>query len=463
MKQIVITGSGFSGLATAIQLIEQLNQPVRLCLINPSATQLTGVAYQPHKTHLLLNVNAARMSLYPDKPGHFLDWVMQQPDYQYIPQQVMAQTFLPRALYGSYLQHNWQQSLQTATAKNIDIIHYHQDVIHCRRHQQQFQLTLDNQQKLSADILILANGNHLPGDKVLPDPSFASSPYYVKNPWHPAAFTAIPADKPVLIIGNGLTMVDTVLSLRQQGFRQQIIAVSPHGYNILPHRHPGISYPDFSAELLNAGSLRQLVTVVRSHIRRIRQLGISAEPVIDAIRPYTQQLWRSLSLADKRRFMSRVRHLWGVARHRLPLHIADQIQQLRTDGLLKVYAGRVLSLQQNHNSVTACFSDKKTGQAITADVGRIFNCTGPETDLQGVPRHVLSQMLQDGLLQQDPLRLGIRADTTSFRVLDSNNQPHTNLYTLGSNLKGELWESTAVNELRTQAAKLAASIIRQLS
>jgi len=64
-------------------------------------------------------------------------------------------------------------------------------------------------------------------------------------------------------------------------------------------------------------------------------------------------------------------------------------------------------------------------------------------------------------LTQDNLKLGIKANTETFQIINSDGKPHTNLYTIGSNLKGELWESTAVNELRGQAEKLAEKLKAQ--
>lgn len=58
------------------------------------------------------------------------------------------------------------------------------------------------------------------------------------------------------------------------------------------------------------------------------------------------------------------------------------------------------------------------------------------------------------------LFLGIEADD-QFRTLDSDSNTH-NIYALGPLLKGKLWESTAVNELRTQAERLAEIISRDL-
>ncbi len=61
---------------------------------------------------------------------------------------------------------------------------------------------------------------------------------------------------------------------------------------------------------------------------------------------------------------------------------------------------------------------------------------------------------------QDHLKLGIKTDATTFQLVNSEGKNHSNLFTLGSNLKGELWESTAVNELRVQAEKLAENILK---
>ncbi len=463
MKHIVIVGGGFAGVATAIQLIRQLKQPVQLSLINPEPTFLTGVAYQPYATQLLLNVNAAKMSLFPDQPEHFLDWVMTLTAYAGMPRHFVAQAFLPRALYGEYLQQVWQQHQQLAQRKAVILRHIPGTITACKAQQQQFRLTLDNAQQLCADMVILANGNQLPGNKVLPDAGFAHSAFYLQNPWQALPETLLNKTKPVLILGNGLTMADTVLSLRQHGITQPVISLSRHGYTMLPHRHNGLTYPDFSSELLAATSLRQLVNIVHRHIRLVRQLGISAEPVIDAIRPYTQQLWRSLSDADKQRFLAKIRHLWGVARHRLPLHIHDHLQQLRLDGSLRVYAGKLVQLQQLTDGVQVQFIERKNRQLHRLEVAAVINCTGPETDLRHLPQHFMQQMLQDGLLQQDKFQLGIAADVNSFNVLDSNGQLQPALFTLGSNLRGELWESTAVNELRSQAQQLAAQLIKQLA
>jgi uncharacterized NAD(P)/FAD-binding protein YdhS len=70
-------------------------------------------------------------------------------------------------------------------------------------------------------------------------------------------------------------------------------------------------------------------------------------------------------------------------------------------------------------------------------------------------------LLKRGFIAPDELKLGMNAlpDGTIIQK-DGSISPY--LFTLGTNLKGILWESTAVPELRVQAKQLAEEVIRQL-
>jgi uncharacterized NAD(P)/FAD-binding protein YdhS len=63
-------------------------------------------------------------------------------------------------------------------------------------------------------------------------------------------------------------------------------------------------------------------------------------------------------------------------------------------------------------------------------------------------------LIQSGLLCDDPLGLGIPTDPEG-RALRRNGKAHANLLVAGTLRKTSLWESTAVPELRQQAAKVA--------
>ncbi len=156
--------------------------------------------------------------------------------------------------------------------------------------------------------------------------------------------------------------------------------------------------------------------------------------------------------------MSRLRHLWGVARHRIPLHTHDKIQQLRVDGKLHIIAGKIVSVTEAGPYFGVEFFDKKEGNQKNLEVSRIINCTGPSTDIVKSEDLFLKNCLSKGIITQDKLRLGLRTNTETFEVLNAEGESQAHIYTLGANLKGVLWESTAVNELRVQAEKLASRL-----
>ena len=159
--------------------------------------------------------------------------------------------------------------------------------------------------------------------------------------------------------------------------------------------------------------------------------------------------------------MSRLRHLWGVARHRIPLTIHDQIQQLRIEGKLRIKSGKITDLTETENGIKVDYFDKKEVKEKVILVGRIINCTGPETDIDKLSTPFLKNCLVKGIINQDNLKLGINADINTYQVLDSQGNKQNNIYTIGSNLKGMLWESTAVNELRFQSEKLAEELVNK--
>jgi uncharacterized NAD(P)/FAD-binding protein YdhS len=319
-------------------------------------------------------------------------------------------------------------------------------------------LILNDGSAITVDYCVIATGNHTPRNPPINNEAFYQSKRYFQSPWQIASVKGLKEGDSVLIIGNGLTMVDTVLGLLEQGFKGIIYSVSPNGYNILPHRHNGLKYAGLEGKITPGSSLYELYKLIHAHIKSVRILGLSAEPVIDALRVHTQTIWKSFSDEERQLFMARFRHLWGVARHRVPLHTHDKLQQLRIQGRLQVYAGRVIDLSETDDLVIATYANKNEKNNQQLQVTRVINCTGPDTDLSNLKDSFLQRCLLEGTVTQDKLRLGIEADTQKFGIRRSDGSFHDNLFTLGSNLKGMLWESTAVNELRQQAEHLGAHL-----
>ncbi len=158
-------------------------------------------------------------------------------------------------------------------------------------------------------------------------------------------------------------MVDNVLSLLDEGFNGKIYAISTKGFFPLSHkkRKP---YTDILEELHPPYDIAGLYKIFRKHIKYVLANGITGEAVVDAVRPRTQEIWLSLSLKDKVRFMSHIRHLWGVARHRLPKDIFEQMQALISKGRLEIIAGRLQELKEEDGKINVVFKEKKTPAEI---------------------------------------------------------------------------------------------------
>lgn len=463
MKRIGIIGGGFTGTMTAVQLIEKSTEPCEILLINERETLNKGIAYNPYSDKHLLNVIASKMSAFPDKPEHFLDWVMQKDAFKEKDKTLISGAFLPRQLYGEYLSAVWENAKTKAESKQLKLTVIESFVVDLDVQDDSVSLLLDNTVKLDLNYCVITTGNHIPRNPKIANPEFYNSPNYFQNPWKIASVKDTKEQLPVLIIGNGLTMVDTVLGLLEQGFKGEIHSISPNEFNILPHRHNGLKYSKLVEELRDDLTIHELVTLVNKHIKTVREYGVSAEPIIDSLRPHTQKIWQSFSDAEKELFMSRLRHLWGVARHRIPLHSHDKIQQLRIEGKLHITSGKLLDITESKESIAVEFLDKKANEVKKIHVSRVINCTGPETNFINLEKNFLKNCLLKGLLTQDNLNLGIHTDAETFQIIRSDGTPHSHLFTIGSNLKGELWESTAVNELRGQAEKLAEKLQSQIN
>lgn len=462
MKKIGIIGGGFSGTMTAVHLIKKATHPVEIIVVNQRESFNKGIAFNPYSREHLLNVAASKMSAFNDQPDHFLDWLATKDCYRNRDRKIIANAFLPRYLYGEYMTDLWKEILASHQAQQLKIrvVNALVDVLDVD--QNNLALTLDNGERLTVNACVIASGNHTPRNPTIENTAFYTHKNYFQTPWEGTCVSDVAPNLPVCIIGNGLTMVDTVLGLQENQFNDAIYSISPNGFAILPHRHNGFLYTRLTEELTDTSSLYDVVRLFNKHIKLIREFGLSPEPLVDSLRPHAQGLWLRMTAREKELFMARLRHLWGVARHRIPPHIHDKIQQLRIDNKLHIFAGKLINIVERGDNINVSFYNKKTRRNQDILVSRVINCTGPESDIMRSEKSFLKNCLTKGIICQDPLKLGINADPTTLQVIDHAGLKHPYLYTIGSNLRGMLWETTAVNEIRQQAEALAQTILTTL-
>lgn len=88
----------------------------------------------------------------------------------------------------------------------------------------------------------------------------------------------------------------------------------------------------------------------------------------------------------------------------------------------------------------------------------MINATGVELRVPTMRNPLLTQMLGDGLVQSGPHGIGIATEGEGL-VLNGDGQAQPHLMALGSLRVGDLWESTAIPELRGQAERVARSLL----
>ena len=123
-------------------------------------------------------------------------------------------------------------------------------------------------------------------------------------------------------------------------------------------------------------------------------------------------------------------------------------------GRLRVRAARLCGLRALGEGLEATIRGRGCESDETLRVGAVINCTGPETDLAKIEDPLLASLRGAGLVRTDELGLGIDCDLDGA-VIDAAGRASRWLYAMGPLRRGQLWETTAVPELRIQAAELA--------
>lgn len=437
---ITIIGAGASGTLLATQLLRQAaQQPLRIYLVEQHGRPGRGVAYGTTSPAHRLNVPANKMSAYPDQPGHFYEWLGEH-GHSYA-----QDAFVPRQLYAQYL----QAQLLQAESKNPDKLEIIQEeALDVRMLANCVEVSLASGQHIVSDAVVLAFGNFLPPQPAFLSPAAANAPGYFGNPWQPDLAASIQPTGRVLVIGMGLTAVDTLLSLHAGQHSGPLYAISTHGWWPAVHEL-GHHYPDFSSELAGQTSVAAMLRVVRRHLSAAQAQGSNWRAVIDVLRPATQTLWQQLPLAEKRRFMRHLRRLWDVSRHRMPQECAAVLEDMHASRQLHSLQGRITAVEHKDGAFEVRYRSHTGEQRLHVDA--IINCMGSESNLARQASPLVRSLLAQGLIQPDALAQGIEAA--------ADGKLTERLYTLGSALKGILWESTAMPEIRVQAEQLAALLL----
>jgi uncharacterized NAD(P)/FAD-binding protein YdhS len=441
---LAIIGGGFSGSLVAVNLAKIATKPITIKLINKSQEIGRGLAYNTSVSGHLLNVPAGKISALPEPCSHFLNWL-----HNHGYSEVKPTDFVPREIYGSYLQAVLQE-IKNNPNVTLEII-TGDEAIALEKNPNESKILLKSGKTLTAQKIVLALGNPPP---LLPE-NLENYQAEIKDPWDIKAINNLNSDDSILLLGTGLTMVDVAISLLEKGFKGQIYTVSRHGLKPLAHKPPTKPYPLFITLENTPKTIRKLLHLVRQEIKLAQSQGYDWRIVIDALRPLNQELWQSFTLTEKQRFLRHVKAYWEVHRHRIASEIKEKLDILTDSGQLKYSKGRIKNCRELNQKIEVKIKERGTSNELNLLVNSIFNCTGSSGNYANHP--LIISLLKQNLIRIHPLLLGFET-ANNGAIIDSQGNISDWIFTLGPPRKGDLWESTAVPEIRVQAFNLAQEI-----
>lgn len=444
-SDVLIIGAGASGTLVAANLLLACGRPLSVTLVG-SDPPGTGVAYGTTCDDHLLNVPASGMSVFVDRPSHFLEWAREHVD-------ASEGSFLSRRLYARYLNDVLDAAERAGERSGASLNRVTGRAVSTTEEADgQGAVVLEDGRELGARRVILALGNFPPARPQGLPPEIYGHSGYIDDPWVPDALDAVYRSADVLLIGTGLTMYDVFLDLLREGRGPRCIAISRNG--LRPEVHALKIGPPPESQFERSSTLNDIAQAVQlaaddSEDWRAR---------IDSIRPLTPGLWRALSLDERKDFLSRWRRQWDVKRHRAAPEVDAIMRGCEADGRLEFLRAEL------HD---ATLGDRIQVTLRTPDghrdvvVDHIINCTGPNSDYRRIDDPLVNHLRERGTLTPDPLGLGIETAGTCA-LIDAKGKASDVIYAVGPPTKPNLWEITAIPEIRQQAAALAVRLLDEL-
>jgi uncharacterized NAD(P)/FAD-binding protein YdhS len=247
----------------------------------------------------------------------------------------------------------------------------------------------------------------------------------------------------IAIIGAGLA--GRLLALNLLRYASSNVIVSIRLFDRGDERYMGPAYSDEADYLL-------------LNVPAGRMGAFSGEPEHFlkwvSLRPDTQTIWLGLGEDEKRRFLRHLFRYWEIIRSRIPPESEVVIDAMRTSGQLEILAGRIHNLVETETAIEVHYVPRERTAHQVETAALVINCIGPESDYHRIDHPLVRSLIRRGLIRPGPAHLGIDA-LPNGAIIGQNGAASETLYTLGSTMKGVLWEVLAVPEIRVQAELLA--------
>lgn len=399
----------------------------------------------------------------------------------------MGTDHVPRFVYGQYLIERLGEAIDSLRERKISVDIVHGAATGVRISGVCVKILVGKNTWIQSRWLIYAPG--YPSLANFPD--FESSPFFICNPLENRTLLDIGTVDKVAMLGTGLTAVDLVMELIDNGFSGRIDCYSRnallptvrsyrHNAEILPHyssfhslrdrkarnghlmvsdilyclvkdlkkfpNHEGKMVNKINTQLQHAGFLKVLISCAQSS-------NLPLQFLLQATSTYAFKIWTLLPDNEKRKFLSRLNRIWSVWRSPIPFTTAQTIFKALSDGYLTI------------NRLTV-YKAGKTGIMLATPSHEtcyrwVIDGTGGHCAVDRTRDPFLRQALRLGLLQASAYG-GLSVEPETLKSIN-NFKLKTEIFLLGQIAKGDLFSTSNFhfNSIFTQ--KIAEHIIRQVS
>lgn len=418
--RVVIVGGGFTGAATAVQLVRASSSPLAVTIAEPREELGRGLAYTAPDPDHRLNGNSDNHVTDLADPGELDRWCAANAILEGDPE-AMARNgnlFIRRHDFGSFVR---DQVRAVAAAPNGSTIRHVRDVaIDAWAEGAGARVALAEGEILDAELLILATGNARPRLPAAIGKAMGNDPRVIADPLDPARVRAIDADAEVLLLGTGLTALDVASTLLRAGHRGRIVAISRRGLRPRLHRlapaAPGPTLlervqgpmPDFVRDA--PPTARGLLRALRRRIREVENEGGNWYAAFDAMRDVLWQLWPRVPAEEKRRAQRWLRAWYDMHRFRAPPQNDAMVRAAEAEGRIVFRAGRVLSATSREDGLHVEVRPRGAAAARVERYGALVNCTGLDPASGASDNPLLGALMARGWVCLDASGVGFAVD-----------------------------------------------------
>ncbi|WP_424216108.1 FAD/NAD(P)-binding protein (plasmid) [Streptomyces sp. BI20] len=485
--RIALVGAGTAGAALVNALA--CAPPAgggELLVVDPTEDPWRGRVFRADGAWVICNSPLRGMSVRPEDPDHAVRWLdARRPDAGPDTPPASA-TFVPRAVYGDYLREATADAVARLGGHGWTVSVLPRRAVRLRREESGLWLDTDDGRRTRCDTVVLAPGGDAGSDPY----GLAGSPGYVDPPYPvDKALADVAPGASVGVVGTGLTAVDVVLGLAEQGHRGPVTLFSrsgllpgvrasatepvpltvlvPERMDLLARRSPlsldavrGLLDEElrpFGCDVRRVAGDTRGGTALDRIDRRLssppdgRDLGLRV--LQQALPAVGQDLWYLMSPQARRWTREHLQRVISALCCPMPRVNARRLAALLGEGRVRTVSGVGSIRPRPPHGFTVVSGD---GARVVVDV--VVNAVTPaRRHVPRAARSLVERASADGLLLPHPFG-GVCVERTTSRALDSTGRAQSDVHVLGELTFGAFHFVSGVPVLVNRAAQITADL-----